>query len=141
MKKKTIAQWGLLAAGTVGLAAYLYFSGQKTAAPSRPAAPVLLASAEVRDMPLALDLTGRAEAAETVSLRARVDGQVLTVPMQEGHHVNKGDVLVQLDPADFAARLRQAEANLARDQAQTVKARADLERYVSLRQRGFVSVE
>lgn len=120
---------------------YLYGTSHQAVKASRPAAPVILAQAEIRDVPLLLELTGRSEASESVSLRARVDGQVLAVPMQEGHHVKKGDVLVQLDPADFNARLRQAEANLARDQAQAVKARADVERYLSLKQRGFVSDE
>jgi multidrug efflux system membrane fusion protein len=95
----------------------------------------------MRDVPLLLELTGRSEAAESVSLRARVDGQVSAVPMKEGAHVRQGELLVQLDPADFAARLAQAEANLARDKAQAVKAKADVERYNVLKAKGFVSEE
>ncbi|RTL53157.1 MAG: efflux RND transporter periplasmic adaptor subunit [Rhodocyclaceae bacterium] len=141
MKNKKIALWMVVVGvGIVG-GAYFYFGGQKVAPQGKPVAPVVVARAEARDVPLLLALTGRAEALESVSLRARVDGQVQAVPMQEGGRVKKGDVLVQLDPADFAARLAQAEANLSRDQALAAKARADVERYVALRQKGFVSEE
>jgi multidrug efflux system membrane fusion protein len=100
-----------------------------------------MAHAERRDMPLTLEITGRTAAFESVTLKARVDGQVLAVPFAEGRHVRRGDILVRLDPADFQARLRQAEANLARDAAQSAKAQADVERYVALKARGFVSDE
>lgn len=104
-----------------------------------PPAPVLIAKAAMRDLPLTLELTGRAEAFESVSLKARVDGQVREVLFTEGRHVAQGEVLLRLDPADYEARLRQAEAALARDQAQFVKAQADVERAVSLRAKGFLS--
>jgi multidrug efflux system membrane fusion protein len=104
-----------------------------------PPVPVLMAKAELRDVALTLDLTGRAEAFESVSIKSRVDGQVQTVSFAEGRHVAEDEVLLRLDPADFAARLRQAEATLARDQAQYVKAQADVERALSLKAKGFVS--
>ena len=106
-----------------------------------PAVPVKLAKAVVRDMPLRLAITGRTEAYETVTLKSRVEGQVQSVVFTEGQHVRQGDILLRLDPADFQARLNQAEANLARSQAQTAKARADVERYITLREKGFVSEE
>ena len=59
----------------------------------------------------------------------------------EGQHVKQGDVLVKLDPGDFDARLQQASANLAKDEAQLAKAHADVGRYVALKARGFVSDE
>ena len=107
----------------------------------KPPVPVLLAKATVMDVPLLLQVVGRAEAFESVTLKSRVDGQVAAVEYVEGRHVGKGDVLLRLDPADFQARLRQAEANLSRDQAQLAKARADLERYTALKAKGFVSDE
>lgn len=106
-----------------------------------PAVPVKLAKAVIQDMPLRLEITGRTEAYETVTLKSRVDGQVLGVTFTEGQHVRQGDVLLRLDPADFQARLNQTEANLARSQAQSAKARADVERYIALRAKGFVSEE
>lgn len=124
-----------------GLGIWWYFAGS-TPPPEKkgpPPIPVLMAKAALLDLPLTLELTGRAEAFESVSLKARVDGQVLAVLFSEGRHVAQGEVLLRLDPADYEARLRQAEAALARDQAQLVKAQADVERAISLKAKGFVS--
>jgi multidrug efflux system membrane fusion protein len=66
---------------------------------------------------------------------------VLSVPFAEGKSVAAGAMLVQLDPADFQARAKQAEANLARDQALLAKARADVARYQSLLEQQFIAQE
>jgi len=66
---------------------------------------------------------------------------VAAVAFTEGQHVGQGDVLLRLDPADFVSRLRQAEANVARDEALIAKARADTARYAALKERNFVSEE
>lgn len=133
----------VLAAG--GTATWYYSKAEVPAAGKKgqgsPAVPVRLAQAAMRDMPLKLAITGRTEAYETVTLKSRVEGQVQSVVFTEGQHVRQGDVLLRLDPADFQARLNQAEANLARSRAQTAKARADVERYIALREKGFVSEE
>lgn len=113
----------------------------KKAARAAPPVPVTVAQATTRDMPLLLEVVGRGEAFETVTLKSRIDGQVVAVPFREGQHVAVGDVLVKLDAADFNARLRQSEAALARDQALLRKHLADVERYQSLRAQGFVSEE
>lgn len=114
-------------------------AGKKGQAPQ--AVPVRLAKAVVQDMPLRLDVTGRTEAYETVALKSRVDGQVHSVPFSEGQHVRQGDILLRLDPADLQAKAEQAAANLAKSQTQLAKARADVERYIALRAKGFVSEE
>lgn len=106
-----------------------------------PPVPVLLAKATTRDLPVQLDVVGRAEAYQNVTLRSRVDGQVATLLFTEGQHVKEGDELIRLDTTDFSLRLRQAEANQARDEAQLAKAKADTTRYVELRGRNFVSEE
>jgi len=114
-------------------------AGSGTAPRAAPPAPVTVARAAIQDVPLVLDVVGRAEAYESVTLKARVDGQVAALPFVEGQAVGAGMGLARLDPADFDARLRQAEANLARDQAQLAKARLDVDRYLSLKNRNFVS--
>ncbi|MDP2810520.1 MAG: efflux RND transporter periplasmic adaptor subunit [Rhodocyclaceae bacterium] len=133
----------VLAAG--GAAAWYFAKPESPAAGGKgqtpPPVPVKLAKAVVRDMPLRLEITGRTEAYETVALKSRVDGQVRSVTFTEGQHLRQGDVLLRLDPADFQAKLNQAAANLAKSQAQLAKARTDVERYVALRARGFVSEE
>ncbi len=108
---------------------------------AQPAVPVKTATASLRDVPMIVAATGRTAAFESVTLKSRIDGQVVTTPFAEGRHVKRGDILVQLDPADFAARLRQAEANQARDQAQLAKSQADVERYLALKNKGFISEE
>lgn len=106
-----------------------------------PPVPVLLSRATLKDMPVVLEAVGRGEAYESVSLKSRVDGQVAALVFTEGQHVRQGDELVRLDATDFTLRLRQAEANAARDEAQLAKARADTARYLALQSRGFVSEE
>lgn len=132
----------LAAAG--GTAWYVARSGSAAAArqgQAAPEVPVALATALIRDMPLRLEITGRTEPYETVTLKSRVDGQVQSLNFIEGRHVRQGDVLLRLDPADFQARLNQAAATLAKSEAQLAKARADVERYLTLRAKGFVSDE
>ena len=113
-------------------------NGKKT---EPPVVPVAAAAAVLRDVPVTLQVVGRSEAFESVTLKSRVDGQVDAVLFTEGQHVNQGDVLIRLDPTDFAARLRQAEATAARDEALVAKMRADTARYTALKERNFVSEE
>ena len=106
-----------------------------------PAVPVTTAKAVENDVPVTLKVVGRAEAYESVILKSRVDGQVSAVLFKEGQHVKQGDILIRLDPTDFAARLQQAAATTARDQALVAKSRADTARYTALKERKFVSEE
>ncbi len=106
-----------------------------------PPVPVTAAKAVARDVSVRLEVVGRAEAFESVAMKSRVDGQVAAVLFTEGQHVNQGDVLIRLDPTDFAARLQQAEATAARDEALIAKMRADTARYTALKERNFVSEE
>ena len=106
-----------------------------------PPVPVTADKAVARDIPVTLQVVGRAEAFESVAMKSRVDGQVDAVLFTEGQHVNQGDVLIRLDPTDFATRLQQAEATAARDEALIAKMRADTARYTALKERNFVSEE
>ena len=106
-----------------------------------PPVPVTADKAVARDIPVTLQVVGRAEAFESVAMKSRVDGQVAAVLFTEGQHVNQGDVLIRLDPTDFATRLQQAEATAARDEALISKMRADTARYTALKERNFVSEE
>ena len=107
----------------------------------QPPVPITADKAVARDIPVSLQVVGRAEAFESVTMKSRVDGQVAAVLFTEGQHVNQGDVLIRLDPTDFAARLQQAEATAARDEALIAKMRADTARYTTLKERNFVSEE
>lgn len=127
-----------------GVAYWLAGRGTESASASANApapVPVMLAKAGLRDMPVVLEVVGRAEAYETVTLKSRVDGQVASLLFTEGQAVKQGDELIRLDSTDFTLRLHQAEAAVARDAAQLAKAKADTARYTELRQRNFVSEE
>ncbi|MDR2507247.1 MAG: efflux RND transporter periplasmic adaptor subunit [Candidatus Accumulibacter sp.] len=106
-----------------------------------PAVPVIALTATTQDIPVILQVIGRAEAYENVVLKSRVDGQVAEVLFTDGQHVKKDDALIRLDPADFTARLRQAEAATARDRAMQSQGRADTVRYTALKTRKFISEE
>lgn len=101
--------------------------------------PVSVAPAVTRDYPLVLATVGRVQPLESVSLRARIDGQVARVLMQEGRAVQAGEVLLRLDDDELRTRLTQAEATLARDAAQLSNARTVLERYQALKEKNYVS--
>lgn len=131
--------WVLLLAALVFLPSCSKEENKKKAEP--PSVPVTLAKAEVRDMPVTLRVVGRAEAYESVTVKSRVDGQVEQVLFVEGQHVKPGELLLRLDPRDFAARLKQAQAAVARDAALAGKTRSDTERYTTLYSKNFVSGE
>jgi multidrug efflux system membrane fusion protein len=95
----------------------------------RPVAPV--AVAPVRSGPLSIYLNGLGTVTplRTVTVRSRVEGQLMRVLFTEGQQVNEGQLLAEIDPRAFQAQLTQAEGQLQRDQAQLANARVDLERY------------
>ena len=126
---------------TVGLALVGCSENDARKKADPPPVPITATQAVARDIPVKLQVVGRAEAFESVVMKSRVDGQVAAVLFTEGQHVNQGDVLIRLDPTDFAARLQQAEATAARDAALIAKTRADTARYTALKERNFVSEE
>lgn len=129
----------LLLAGFLAVGACSEGSAKKKTEP--PPVPVTATQAVAKDIPVRLQVVGRAEAYESVALKSRVDGQVEAVLFAEGQHVNQGDLLIRMDPADLAARLSQAQATAGRDEALLAKARADTMRYLALKDRSFVSDE
>ena len=141
-KKKVILALAALAVVVAGGVAWQSTrSNAGAAVKAPPPVPVIVGKAESADVPVMIEAVGRAEAFEGVTLKSRVDGQVMEILYSTGLHVKQGQPLVRLDPADYTARAKQAEAALARDEAQLAKAKADVARYVALKDRGFVSEE
>jgi multidrug efflux system membrane fusion protein len=105
------------------------------------AAPVRIANAGLRDVPVVVRTIGTVLANSVVNIKSQVDGPLLSANFKEGQMVRKGDLLFQIDPAPFEATVRQSEAQMARDQAQLASAQADAERAVMLADRGIVSAQ
>jgi len=91
-------------------------------------APVTVAVATTKDVPVEIQVIGNVEAYSTISVKAQVTGQLTKSSFQEGDYVKKGDLLFSIDPRPLEAALNQAVANLARDQATLGQAQANLSR-------------
>jgi len=92
-----------------------------------------------RTMPVRLYAIGNVEPFTTVALKARVDGQIVSVHFKEGDEVKQGAVLFEIDPRGFAAALKQAQANLAKDKALLDRAVEQEKRYKDLLGKNFIS--
>jgi multidrug efflux system membrane fusion protein len=94
--------------------------------------PVNVAMVQAGDVPIYLSGIGSVQAYNTVSIKSRVDGQVVELRFHDGQEVAAGDVIAVLDSRSYAATLKQMQANLRKDQAQLVNIKADLERFEKL---------
>ena len=100
--------------------------------------PVVTTHTVVKSMPVTIPAVGTAEPLVTVQVRAQVTGQLSKVHFQEGQDIRQGDTLFTLDARPFEAALRQAEAVLARDSAQSKNAQSQQTRYKELFDRGLI---
>jgi membrane fusion protein, multidrug efflux system len=110
------------------------------AAADRPV-PVQTALVQQKTMPIYLTQLGTVTAYNTVTIKSRVDGQLMSVNVREGQAVRKGDLLVEIDPKPYQAALEQAQGQLVKDEANAVNAHAEAARYTALLQAGVVSKE
>jgi multidrug efflux system membrane fusion protein len=129
----------VLAAGLTALAAA---GGCKPNQPQAPAAgpPAVPASKPVsREVTEYVEYTGRADAVESVGVRARVTGYITQAPFKEGAEVKKGDLLFEIDPRPYKAQLQQAEGQVRVAEAQLGLAKANLNRIQGLVKTSAVS--
>ena len=158
MKGSNKSRWAaVLVVAIIAGAAYWFWQGREAAStPSatsagpgpgggRPGrfgaalAPVQAATATSEAVPRYLSGLGTVTAANTVTVRSRVDGQLLTIHFTEGQQVKAGDLLAEIDPSQFKVALAQAEGQLAKDRATLANARRDLARYQQLVKTNLVS--
>lgn len=100
--------------------------------PGQMVVPVSVAKADTQDMPIFLTGLGAVDAFNTVSIKSRIDGQLIRVAIREGQEVTQGQLLAEIDPRPYQVQLQQAEATLFKDQAALKDARLNLVRFEDL---------
>jgi multidrug efflux system membrane fusion protein len=104
-----------------------------------PAVPVGVATVKQGDFDVYLTGLGSVQAFYTVSLKTRIDGQIMQVNFREGQDVKTGDLLIVIDPRPYEVALAQAKANLQKDEAQLTNAKAQYERNKVLYVQGVIA--
>jgi multidrug efflux system membrane fusion protein len=104
-----------------------------------PAINVDTAAVMQADVPIYLEGLGTVQAFYTVTVTARVDGELEKVGFVEGQTVHKGDLLAQIDPRPNRAAFEQAVATKAKDAAQLANAKRDFDRYTLLQPQDLAS--
>jgi len=139
---KRLWPWiAMLALAVAAVAIWRYSGGRSTPVQAGPPPPIPVEVAPVTraDVPIYLTGLGTVQAFNTVTLTARVDGQLQKVLFVEGQDVRKGDVLAQIDPRPYKAQLDIALAKKAQDEAQLANTQHDLERYQTLSAGNYTS--
>jgi multidrug efflux system membrane fusion protein len=103
------------------------------------AVPVVVTTAQSGELPVYFSGLGSVTPLNTVTVRSRVDGQLINVTFKEGQFVQQGQVLAEIDPRPFQVQLEQAEGQLAKDEAQRHDAEVNYERFQLLFKEGVIA--
>ena len=135
--KRSRRRWSLLILVVLLFAAGWYLlsgrggapAGKKGAKPAAPPTPVLALPARKGDVGVYLNGLGSVTPLNTVTVKSRIDGQLMEVRFREGQIVKRGDLLALIDPRPYQVQLTQAEGQMTRDTELLRNARVDLQRY------------
>ncbi len=116
-------------------------NGNSSQQPKKPVVPVSVGTVAQRTVPVQLTAIGNVEAVSTIQVKSQIGGILHKVHFREGQDVAKGSLLFTIDPRQYEAQVKQAEANLARDKAQMENAREEADRYGELVKKGYVAKE
>ena len=105
---------------------------------AQAAIPVVVADAQTADFPVYLSGLGTVTPLATVTVRSRVDGELISVAFKEGQLVKQNQLLAEIDPRPFQVQLTQAEGQLAKDQANLVSVKLDYARFKNLLADGLI---
>jgi membrane fusion protein, multidrug efflux system len=143
--KTNLWKWGLVLLVAVATAWLIYGrlhqgaeksgaekSGKAKSDPNSKPIPVLVAKPSQRDVNVYLDALGTVTPRNTVTVKTRVDGQLLSVSFSEGQMIKAGELLAQIDPKPFEVQLSQMDGQLSKDRALLENALLDLDRYKTL---------
>lgn len=144
-------RWLWLAALAIAVPAVYYFTSSgkslnptnadKTGKNETPVISVGAATTRQGDMPIYLSGLGTVTPLRTVTVRSRVDGELVRVAFTEGQFVRQGDLLAEIDPRPFEVLLKQAEGQLLRDHALLQNAELDLARYRTLQDQDSIAAQ
>lgn len=142
-RRKGVALLGLgvtlaICALLAGCSSSRQAKGAKAGGPL-PAVPVGVATVKKGGFDVYLTGLGSVQAFNTVSLKTRIDGQIMQVNFREGQDVKTGDLLILIDPRPYQVALAQAEATLQKDEAQLTNAKAQYERNKVLYEQGVIA--
>ena len=110
-------------------------------AAAAPAVPVTVTKVVPGAVPIELTGLGNVQAFNQVTVRTQVSGQIVKIAYKQGALVHQGQLLVQIDPSPFQAKLDQDHANEQRDQASLANAELDLRRFAPLASKGYASAQ
>jgi len=139
--RRTGLSTAALMAAALAAAALVACGGGRQQRTAPPPVPVTVGKVVEKTVPITFRAIGHVEPMATVAIKARIGGELQKVWFTEGQNVAKGATLFTIDPRQYEAALRLAEAQLARDRALLVKAEADIKRYEGLVKQDFVTKE
>ena len=129
---------GRLLSGSALLAA-MAISSIPAVADDTPAVPVTAIAAHIETLDRVINGIGTVSPLQSVTVRPRIDGQVVAITFADGQMVEKGSVLLKLDDRELVSALASARAKKAQDEAQLNSARTDAQRYAALAEKGVAS--